>query len=94
MLRLPSRWWFTGGSPNPAVFPGSTIGDVVRRDAVLLTDDGGRLSGIVTDKDIMGRVVAEGINSGSCQVALPLTQPPQEQVSCETEATWLCFRCR
>ncbi|KAJ7945141.1 CBS domain-containing protein [Quillaja saponaria] len=61
---------------------GTTISDACRRmaarrvDAVLLTDASALLSGIVTDKDISSRVIAEGLRPEQTIVSKVMTRNP------------------
>ncbi|CAN6543072.1 unnamed protein product [Malus baccata var. baccata] len=61
---------------------GTTVSDACRRmaarrvDAVLLTDSNGLLSGIVTDKDISARVIAEGLRPEQTIVSKIMTRNP------------------
>ncbi|KAL4183508.1 hypothetical protein AMTRI_Chr11g98590 [Amborella trichopoda] len=61
---------------------GTTVSDACRRmatrrvDAVLLTDSNGLLSGIVTDKDIATRVIAEGLRPEQTIVSKIMTRNP------------------
>ncbi|KAK9096055.1 hypothetical protein Sjap_021552 [Stephania japonica] len=61
---------------------GTTVSDACRRmaarrvDAVLLTDANGLLSGIVTDKDIATRVIAEGLRPEQTIVSKIMTRNP------------------
>ncbi|KAJ3671441.1 hypothetical protein LUZ60_007520 [Juncus effusus] len=61
---------------------GTTVSDACRRmatrrvDAVLLTDANGLLSGIVTDKDIATRVIAEGLRPEQTAVSKIMTRNP------------------
>lgn len=61
---------------------GTTVSDACRRmaarrvDAVLLTDANGLLSGIVTDKDISTRVIAEGLRPDQTVVSKIMTRNP------------------
>ncbi|KAL5676815.1 hypothetical protein ACJX0J_012946, partial [Zea mays] len=61
---------------------GTTISEACRRmaarrvDAVLLTDAGGLLSGIVTDKDIATRVIAEGLRVEQTIISKIMTRNP------------------
>ncbi|XP_039139284.1 CBS domain-containing protein CBSCBSPB3-like isoform X2 [Dioscorea cayenensis subsp. rotundata] len=60
----------------------TTVSDACRRmaarrvDAVLLTDANGLLSGIVTDKDIAVRVIAEGLRTEQTIVSKIMTRNP------------------
>lgn len=60
----------------------TTVSDACRRmaarrvDAVLLTDANGLLSGIVTDKDIAVRVIAEGLRTEQTVVSKIMTRNP------------------
>ena len=60
----------------------TTVSDACRRmaarrvDAVLLTDSNGLLSGILTDKDISIRVVAEGLRSEQTVSSKIMTRNP------------------
>ncbi|XP_050379586.1 CBS domain-containing protein CBSCBSPB3 isoform X3 [Argentina anserina] len=61
---------------------GTTVSDACRRmaarrvDAVLLTDANALLSGIVTDKDIATRVIAEGLRPENTTVSKIMTRNP------------------
>lgn len=61
---------------------GTTVSDACRRmaarrvDAVLLTDANALLSGIVTDKDIAARVIAEGLRPEQTIVSKIMTRNP------------------
>nr|XP_048334988.1 CBS domain-containing protein CBSCBSPB3 isoform X2 [Ziziphus jujuba var. spinosa] len=61
---------------------GTTVSDACRRmaarrvDAVLLTDANALLSGIVTDKDIASRVIAEGLRPEQTIVSKVMTRNP------------------
>ncbi|XP_008781501.2 CBS domain-containing protein CBSCBSPB3 [Phoenix dactylifera] len=61
---------------------GTTVSDACRRmaarrvDSVLLTDANGLLSGIVTDKDISTRVIAEGLRPEQTIVSKIMTRNP------------------
>lgn len=61
---------------------GTTVSDACRRmasrkvDAVLLTDANGLLSGIVTDKDISTRVIAEGMRPDQTIISKVMTRNP------------------
>ncbi|OVA11466.1 Phox/Bem1p [Macleaya cordata] len=61
---------------------GTTVSDACRRmaarrvDAVLLTDANALLSGIVTDKDISTRVIAEGLRPEQTIVSKVMTRSP------------------
>ncbi|KAK9167569.1 hypothetical protein Scep_002760 [Stephania cephalantha] len=61
---------------------GTTVSEACRRmaarrvDAVLLTDANGLLSGIVTDKDIATRVIAEGLRPEQTIVSKIMTRNP------------------
>ncbi|XP_010530693.1 PREDICTED: CBS domain-containing protein CBSCBSPB3 [Tarenaya hassleriana] len=61
---------------------GTTVSDACRRmaarrvDAVLLTDANALLSGIVTDKDIATRVIAEGLRPEQTTVSKVMTRNP------------------
>ncbi|AQK58558.1 CBS domain-containing protein CBSCBSPB3-like isoform X1 [Zea mays] len=61
---------------------GTTVSEACRRmaarrvDAVLLTDAGGLLSGIVTDKDIATRVIAEGLRVEQTIISKIMTRNP------------------
>ncbi|KAK3211380.1 hypothetical protein Dsin_016086 [Dipteronia sinensis] len=61
---------------------GTTVSDACRRmsarrvDAVLLTDSNALLSGIVTDKDIAARVIAEGLRPEQTIVSKIMTRNP------------------
>ncbi|XP_026445743.1 CBS domain-containing protein CBSCBSPB3-like [Papaver somniferum] len=61
---------------------GTTVSDACRRmaarrvDAVLLTDANALLSGIVTDKDIATRVIAEGLRPEQTIVSKVMTRSP------------------
>ncbi|ESQ52280.1 hypothetical protein EUTSA_v10016477mg [Eutrema salsugineum] len=61
---------------------GTTVFDACRRmasrrvDAVLLTDSSALLSGIVTDKDIATRVIAEGLRPEHTMVSKVMTRNP------------------
>ena len=61
---------------------GTTVSDACRRmsarrvDAVLLTDSNALLSGIVTDKDIATRVIAEGLRPEQTIVSKIMTRNP------------------
>ncbi|XP_020573704.1 CBS domain-containing protein CBSCBSPB3-like [Phalaenopsis equestris] len=61
---------------------GTTVSDACRRmaarrvDAVLLTDANGLLSGIVTDKDISTRVIADGLRPDQIVVSKIMTRNP------------------
>nr|AIZ68176.1 CBS domain-containing protein CBSCBSPB3 [Albuca bracteata] len=61
---------------------GTTVSEACRRmaqrrvDAVLLTDANGLLSGIVTDKDISTRVIAEGLRTEQTLVSKIMTRNP------------------
>lgn len=61
---------------------GTTVSEACRRmasrrvDAVLLTDGNGLLCGIVTDKDVSIRVVAEGMRSDQTVVSKVMTRNP------------------
>lgn len=61
---------------------GTTVSDACRRmaarrvDAVLLTDANALLSGIVTDKDIAARVIAEGLRPEQTVVSKIMTRNP------------------
>ncbi|XP_057972449.1 CBS domain-containing protein CBSCBSPB3-like isoform X2 [Malania oleifera] len=61
---------------------GTTVSDACRRmssrrvDAVLLTDANALLSGIVTDKDIASRVIAEGLRPEQTVVSKIMTRNP------------------
>ncbi|KAJ4795540.1 CBS domain containing protein [Rhynchospora pubera] len=61
---------------------GTTVSDACRRmatrrvDSVLLTDSNGLLSGIVTDKDIATRVVAEGLRPEQTAISKVMTRNP------------------
>ncbi|MQL87976.1 hypothetical protein Taro_020524 [Colocasia esculenta] len=61
---------------------GTTVSDACRRmaarrvDAVLLTDANGLLSGILTDKDVSTRVIAEGLRPEQTVVAKIMTRNP------------------
>ncbi|CAN6325946.1 unnamed protein product [Urochloa humidicola] len=61
---------------------GTTVSDACRRmaarrvDAVLLTDAQGLLSGIVTDKDIVTRVIAEGLRVEQTIMSKIMTRNP------------------
>lgn len=61
---------------------GTTVSDACRRmaarrvDAVLLTDSNALLSGIVTDKDIATRVIAEGLRPEQTTVSKIMTRNP------------------
>ncbi|CAD6270453.1 unnamed protein product [Miscanthus lutarioriparius] len=61
---------------------GTTVSDACRRmaarrvDAVLLTDAHGLLSGIVTDKDIATRVIAEGLRVEQTIISKIMTRNP------------------
>ncbi|XP_066357685.1 CBS domain-containing protein CBSCBSPB3-like [Miscanthus floridulus] len=61
---------------------GATVSDACRRmaarrvDAVLLTDPHGLLSGIVTDKDIATRVIAEGLRVEQTIISKIMTRNP------------------
>lgn len=61
---------------------GTTVSDACRRmaarrvDAVLLTDANALLSGIVTDKDIATRVIAEGLRPEQTVVSKVMTRNP------------------
>ncbi|KAE8665998.1 hypothetical protein F3Y22_tig00112523pilonHSYRG00272 [Hibiscus syriacus] len=61
---------------------GTTVFEACRRmsarrmDAVLLTDANGLLSGIVTDKDIATRVIAEGLRPEQTVVSKIMTRSP------------------
>ncbi|XP_048232615.1 CBS domain-containing protein CBSCBSPB3 isoform X2 [Ricinus communis] len=61
---------------------GTTVSDACRRmaarrvDAVLLTDANALLSGIVTDKDISARVIAEGLRPEQTIVSKIMTRNP------------------
>ncbi|XP_010912483.1 CBS domain-containing protein CBSCBSPB3 isoform X2 [Elaeis guineensis] len=61
---------------------GTTVSDACRRmaarrvDSVLLTDANGLLSGIVTDKDISTRVIAEGLKPEQTIVSNIMTRNP------------------
>ncbi|KAM2152160.1 hypothetical protein ACFX1R_046517 [Malus domestica] len=61
---------------------GTTVSDACRRmaarrvDAVLLTDSNALLSGIVTDKDISARVIAEGLRPEQTIVSKIMTRNP------------------
>lgn len=61
---------------------GTTVSDACRRmaarrvDAVLLTDSNALLSGIVTDKDITTRVIAEGLRPEQTTVSKVMTRNP------------------
>ncbi|OWM69416.1 CBS domain-containing protein CBSCBSPB3-like isoform X1 [Punica granatum] len=61
---------------------GTTVSDACRRmaarrvDAVLLTDSSALLSGIVTDKDIATRVIAEGLRPEQTIVSKIMTRNP------------------
>ncbi|WOL15063.1 CBS domain-containing protein CBSCBSPB3 [Canna indica] len=61
---------------------GTTVSDACRRmaarkvDSVLLTDTNGLLSGIVTDKDITIRVIAEGLRPEQTIVSKIMTRNP------------------
>ncbi|KAJ4966253.1 hypothetical protein NE237_018102 [Protea cynaroides] len=61
---------------------GTTVSEACRRmasrrvDAALLTDANGLLSGIITDKDISTRVVAEGLRTEQTMVSKIMTRNP------------------
>ncbi|XP_020246626.1 CBS domain-containing protein CBSCBSPB3-like [Asparagus officinalis] len=61
---------------------GTSVSDACRRmaqrrvDAVLLTDSNGLLSGIVTDKDISTRVIAEGLRTEQTVISKIMTRNP------------------
>ncbi|WVZ22672.1 hypothetical protein V8G54_001216 [Vigna mungo] len=61
---------------------GTTVFDACRRmaarrvDAVLLTDSNALLSGIMTDKDIATRVIAEGLRPEQTMVSKVMTRSP------------------
>ncbi|CAL0306689.1 unnamed protein product [Lupinus luteus] len=61
---------------------GTTVSEACRRmaarrvDAVLLTDANALLSGIVTDKDVASRVIAEGLRPEQTMVAKVMTRNP------------------
>jgi signal-transduction protein with cAMP-binding, CBS, and nucleotidyltransferase domain len=61
---------------------GTTVTDACRRmaarrvDAVLLTDSSALLSGILTDKDVATRVVAEGLSPNGTHVSKVMTRNP------------------
>uniref|UniRef100_A0A0E0MCW9 CBS domain-containing protein n=1 Tax=Oryza punctata TaxID=4537 RepID=A0A0E0MCW9_ORYPU len=61
---------------------GTTVADACRRmaarrmDSVLLTDANGLLSGIVTDKDIATRVIAEGLRVEQTIISKIMTRTP------------------
>lgn len=61
---------------------GTTVSDACRRmasrkvDSVLLTDSNGLLSGIVTDKDISIRVIAEGMRPDQTVISKIMTRNP------------------
>ncbi|KAG6520045.1 CBS domain-containing protein CBSCBSPB3-like isoform X1 [Zingiber officinale] len=61
---------------------GTTVSDACRRmgarrvDSVLLTDANGLLSGIVTDKDIATRVIAEGLRPQQTPASKIMTRNP------------------
>ncbi|XP_073013726.1 CBS domain-containing protein CBSCBSPB3 isoform X2 [Typha latifolia] len=61
---------------------GTTVSDACRRmaarrvDAVLLTDANGLLSGIVTDKDVATRVIADGLRPEQTIVSKIMTRNP------------------
>lgn len=61
---------------------GTTVTDACRRmaarrvDAVLLTDSSALLSGILTDKDVATRVVAEGLSPDETHVSKVMTRNP------------------
>ncbi|XP_047321366.1 CBS domain-containing protein CBSCBSPB3-like [Impatiens glandulifera] len=61
---------------------GTTVSDACRRmaarraDAVLLTDSNGLLSGIVTDKDIVTRVIAEELRADQTVISKIMTKNP------------------
>jgi CBS domain-containing protein len=48
-----------------------------RRAAVLIVDDGGRLSGIFTERDVLTRVVAAGLDPESTRLAQVMTRGPE-----------------
>ncbi|XAR73157.1 hypothetical protein NMG60_11007028, partial [Bertholletia excelsa] len=61
---------------------GTTVSDACRRmaarrvDAVLLTDSNALLSGIVTDKDIANRVIAEDLRPEQTVISKVMTRNP------------------
>ncbi|MCI14148.1 CBS domain-containing protein CBSCBSPB3-like [Trifolium medium] len=61
---------------------GTSVSDACRRmaarrvDAVLLTDANALLSGIMTDKDIATRVIAEGLRPDQTMVSKVMTRNP------------------
>ncbi|KAJ3213643.1 hypothetical protein HK099_007264 [Clydaea vesicula] len=82
--------------PNPVValhesatvFEASSYMAAKRQDAVLITDSEGHLTGIVTDKDMTYRLVAESLDPKSTPVSYIMTQNPVSVGSSEgaTEA--------
>lgn len=64
-----------------AVPPTTTVAEVARtmatrRIAAVLVEDGGRLAGIVTERDMTARVVAEGRDPQTTTVAAIMTRDP------------------
>nr|XP_010911056.2 CBS domain-containing protein CBSCBSPB3 [Elaeis guineensis] len=77
--RTVKKLWLSKARTIPE---GTTVSDACRRmaarrvDSVLLTDANGLLSGIVTDKDISTRVIAEGLRPEQTIVSKIMTRNP------------------
>jgi CBS domain-containing protein len=68
---------------NPAMLPGTaTVQEACRLmrerriGAILVTDTGDRLAGLVTGRDIVARVVAEALNAARTPLAKIMTRNP------------------
>ena len=65
------------------VLPGVSVAQAVaemmahRRAAVLIVDDAGRLSGIFTERDVLTRVVARGLDPAATAVSTVMTAAPE-----------------
>ena len=88
-IRVATRGTVSGMRPNPAVCltDSATCSEAAaymaakRQDAVLVVDADGRLSGILTDKDLAYRVVAEGRDPKQTPVSAVMTGNPVSVVS-------------
>ncbi|KAJ3045644.1 hypothetical protein HDV00_007769 [Rhizophlyctis rosea] len=84
-----TRGTVSGMRPNPAVCltedaacsEAAAYMAAKRQDAVLIVDSDGRLSGILTDKDLTYRVVAEGRDPKSTPVSVVMTANPVSVIS-------------
>lgn len=79
ILRLSARDLFTRSpvtaSPTTSIRDAAQLMTAERVSALLLTTDDGRLSGIVTDRDLRSRVVAQGVEVSSPVGEVMTTDP-------------------